>query len=310
MKDGSLAFLRFVTKAALNYVGFGVAGDFLAEALPEMARDVYRWWGKGRSQEQLRAEVQALAQLSDEEARRLAGEAVAAEAAFQPEALQLSLISYLAQAPAAVRQTQRRLADPTGRTVVASLSFTSPHDVLALLPARLPRFQKGQHAPGFGDWVLDELLGVGGFGEVWKATNPHLPPVALKFCLDPTTARFLRNEADLLGRVVRQGRHPGIVALLDTALESDPPCLKYEYVSGGDLTGLMRQWRQEGATDVTERSMRLMHELAGIIAFAHRLNPPIVHRDLKPANILLAVASDQWSVVSKDKARARSSTDH
>ena len=33
--------------------------------------------------------------------------------------------------------------------------------------------------------------------------------------------------------------------------------------------------------------MRLMHELAGIVAFAHRLNPPIVHRDLKPANILL-----------------------
>ena len=72
--NGSIAFLRFVTKAALNYVGFGVAGDFVAEALPEMARDVYAWWAKGRSREQLQAEVQALALVDDEEARRLAAD--------------------------------------------------------------------------------------------------------------------------------------------------------------------------------------------------------------------------------------------
>jgi formylglycine-generating enzyme required for sulfatase activity/serine/threonine protein kinase len=286
--QGTFAFLRFVTKAALNYVGFGVAGDFVAEALPEMARDVYKWWGKGRPQAELRAEIEALAQVSDEEAKQQALQAVASEAAFQPESLQLSLITYLAQVPAAVRQTQRRPADPAGRTVIASLAITRPADILALLPPRLPLLQKGQRAPGFGDWILDELLGIGGFGEVWKATNRHLPPVALKFCLDPTAARFLRNEADLLGRVVSQGKHPGIVALLDTALESDPPCLKYEYVSGGDLTGLIHQWHDEHLRDIASRSLHLMHELAGIVAFAHRLSPPIVHRDLKPANILIA----------------------
>jgi formylglycine-generating enzyme required for sulfatase activity/serine/threonine protein kinase len=286
--NGSAAFLRFVTKAALNYVGFGVAGEFVAEALPEMARDVYRWWARDKNQNQLRADVQALAGLSDEEARDLAGLAVADEAGFRPEMLQLSLITYLAQVPAAVRQTQRRPADPTGRTVLASQSFTRPSDVLALLPPRLPRFQKGQRAPGFADWTLQELLGLGGFGEVWKATNPHLPPVALKFCLDPATARFLRNEAELLGRVVSQGKHKGIVALLDTALESDPPCLKCEYVSGGDLTGLIRQWHDERPNDLEGRVRGVMRELADIIAFAHRLNPPIVHRDLKPANILVS----------------------
>src|SRR5437660_6132732 len=122
--QGTFAFLRFVTKAALNYVGFGVAGDFVAEALPEMARDVYKWWAKGRPQAELRAEIEALAQVSDEEAKRQATDAVASEAGFQPESLQSSLITYLAQVPAAVRQTQRRPADPTGRTVIASLAIT------------------------------------------------------------------------------------------------------------------------------------------------------------------------------------------
>ncbi len=163
--------------------------------------------------------------------------------------------------------------------------------MLALLPARLPAFEKGQRAPGFADWVLEELLGVGGFGEVWKATNPHLPPVALKYCLCPTAAGTLRNEADLLGRVVRQGRHPGIVALLNTALSADPPCLMYEYVEGGDLTGLVQQWSGLSVAERAPEALALLRQLAEVVAFAHRLSPPIVHRDLKPANVLVQAPS-------------------
>ena len=49
--------------------------------------------------------------------------------------------------------------------------------------------------------MLEELLGVGGFGEVWKAVNPQvpdMPPVALKFCLDPEAQALLRHEASLV----------------------------------------------------------------------------------------------------------------
>ncbi len=164
-----------------------------------------------------------------------------------------------------------------------------PESILPLLPAHLPRFKPGDHPlPGI-DWELEELLGVGGFGEVWKARNPHfdaVPAVALKFCLDPTAKdRLLRHEAAVLNQVMRQGRHPGIVALQHTYLSADPPCLEYEYVLGGDLCGLLHDWQRQppGA----ERVGQLMRELARIIAFAHRLNPPIVHRDLKPANVLI-----------------------
>jgi formylglycine-generating enzyme required for sulfatase activity len=280
--------MRFVAKAALNAVGMGVAGELAVEVLPDVARDVWKWWAKDMPVEQLRQEIQAVAQLPPVKAHELAQDAVAAEAAGKPDRPREALTAYLEMIPLVVRQSLKRPEDPSGRTVAASFRLQSANDLLPLLPSRLTRFKPGDRPPGIGDWVLEELLGMGGFGEVWKARNPHLPePVALKFCLDTTAAQWLRHEAALLGRVISQGRHPGIVALLDTYLSSDPPCLKYEYVAGGDLCGLITQWRQLEPGARTLKAMRLMHQLADILSFAHQLNPPIVHRDLKPANILL-----------------------
>ena len=292
-RNTPFALMKFVAKAALNVAGFGVAGDLAVEVLPDVARDVWEWWGKNKNPAELQAEIKEVAQLSPAEARQQAELIVAAEAAGQPAAVQKALTAYLAQVPVAIRQSQRCPADPSGRTLMLGLSLAKPDDVLHLLPARMPRYQPGDRPGGIGDWELEELLGVGGFGEVWRARNPHLSdPVALKFCLDAKAVQWLRHEAALLGRVMSQGRHPGIVPLLDTYLNSDPPCIKYEYVAGGDLSGLIGQWRQTPPRDHVAECTRLIHELADIVAFAHQLHPPIVHRDLKPANILLQPSGD------------------
>jgi formylglycine-generating enzyme required for sulfatase activity len=292
-----LQLFRFAAKAALNYVGFGVAGDFAVEVLPSIARDVWQWWGSGRPAAELRGEVQAIAALPDDQARQLAAEAVTAEAAAPgcaaTAAQQEQVRAYLSQVPAVVRATQRRLADPSGRTVAPSFPLERAADLLPLLPARLPRFKKGDRPAGLGgDWQLEELLGAGGFGEVWKTVHPTLSPWAVKFCLDPAARRSLVNEAELLGRVAREGTHPGIVRLIHTALASDPPLLAYEFVAGGELTTLIRDWHAKPPADLPNQAARLMQQLAGIVAFAHRLNPPIVHRDLKPANVLLELTTD------------------
>src|SRR5439155_25322336 len=131
--------------------------------------------------------------------------------------------------------------------------------------------------------------------------NPHLPPVALKFCLNAATASVLRNEADLLGRVVSHGTHPGIVQLLNTSLSGEPPCLMYEYIPGSDLTGLVQQWRSSPPPSRGECVLAIVQQLVDVVAYAHRLQPLIVHRDLKPANILVAT--------SKQRGNAKLATD-
>jgi formylglycine-generating enzyme required for sulfatase activity len=278
-----VAFLKAVGKAALNAVGGGFAGDVVCDVLPEVARKVKEWWGAGRSPEERRAEVEALAKASPAEARAAVQLAVAEVARDQPPEVKERLSIYLSLVPGAARASLRAGAPGP------SEAYEGPDDILALLPAHLPRFRPGDRPLAGADWELEELLGAGGFGEVWKARNSHfdaVAPVALKFCLDPSAKdRLLRHEAAVLNQVMRQGRHPGIVQLRQTYLSADPPCLEYEYVSGGDLAGTIRHWRSHPPGP--DRIARMMRELAGIVAFAHRLTPPIVHRDLKPANVLV-----------------------
>ena len=117
-------------------------------------------------------------------------------------------------------------------------------------------------------------------------------PVALKFCNDAAAAPALQNEVALLDRLMVEGLNAGIVRLLDTHLGTDPYCLVYEYVDGGDLTGLIRSWHRSGSVPSPNDVAALIQRLAAIIGTAHAFNPPIVHRDLKPANILVARAAD------------------
>ena len=192
---GFVHFLRCVGKAVVKNGGKALAGlvPFGAVAA-EVAKHAWEEYRKDRSEAQLRAELQDLARASPAEVRLAAEEVVAG----QPSEVREALSAYLTQMPAAIRQSLRRPSDPGGTTVSPVLALKTPEDLLPVLPANLPRFKPGDRP--LEDWELVELLGKGGFGEVWKArhlTRSSQKPVALKFCLDPVAAATLRNEATL-----------------------------------------------------------------------------------------------------------------
>src|SRR5579872_4173891 len=224
---------------------------------------------KLRDEAKQRAVLQEVVQAALEEVKAEA-EATAREVcAGQPESLRAQVAGYLMQVPSLLRQTCKRPSDAAGRSLPISLSFQQPADWLTFLPAHLPRFQTGSRPEGVGDWELVELLGVGGFGEVWKArhrTFDGIAPVALKFCLNGAAKdRLLKYEASVLNQVMRHGRHPGIVPLLDAHLNADPPCLKYEYIEGGDLSGLVREWQPLPFSRRWEPATRVVAQLADIV---------------------------------------------
>ena len=287
------AFLKFVGRAILTSVGgpcANLAGDFLFDFLPEVAQDVWSTWGKGRNEEQRRTELEQLAKADQSELRTEIEQVVREVAAEQTEETRQTLGVYLSHLQVTIRQQLRRPADPTGTTVPSHLSPCKAEDLAAFLPNGLPRFKAGLRPLENVDWELVELLGVGGFGEVWKARNPYcigMAPVALKFCLDATAAKLLRHEAAVLDRVMRHGKHPGIVGLQQTYLDAATPCLQYELVEGGDLAGLVQEWHRKCGGPTPRQAAKVILRIADIVASAHQLDPPIVHRDLKPTNVLV-----------------------
>ena len=129
-----LAFLRFVAKATLNAFGGGVAGEFAVKVLPDVAKEVLKLCGKNQPPEKLCADMEALAELPPDEAAQAARQIAREVAAGQPEAVLLSLESYLTQVPASIRRSQSCLAEQPSFSI--SLCLRRPEDVLPFLPPR------------------------------------------------------------------------------------------------------------------------------------------------------------------------------
>jgi F-box protein 11 len=291
-----LGLLKSLARAALEVAGSRLGDDALVELLPRIAAAWDRW-DRDRDEAQLLAGVQALARLSGDDLRQQAERIAGRMAPGRSGPGRDALAAYLLQFPATLRRALRRPGDPTGTTIPPGLSLRRAEDLLPLLPVRLARFRPGDRPLEDSDLELGDLLGVTDYSEVWLARPASGGgEVSLHFFHDPRVARALREEAVRVEEALRYRHHPGLVPLLRAHLEQPagrPLCLEYEYVPGGDLTGLVRAWQRVPggpAPWFAQQATRFIHELAGIVAFAHGLRPALVHRDLKPANVLVRAA--------------------
>src|SRR2546426_7512956 len=144
----------------------------------------------------------------------------------------------------------------------------------------------GQEVPNT-KWVLEEKLGEGGFGEVWKAGHEKLDEQRVfKFCFRADRVRSLKREVTLF-RLLKEriGEHPNIVRLYDIYFDEPPFYLEEEYVSGKDL----KSWceAQGGVAKVPlEVRWEIVAQAADGLQAAH--DAGVIHRDVKPGDILIA----------------------
>ncbi|XP_076014795.1 mitogen-activated protein kinase kinase kinase 21 isoform X2 [Genypterus blacodes] len=136
----------------------------------------------------------------------------------------------------------------------------------------------------FNELVLEEIIGVGGFGKVYRGTWKDQEVAVKAARQDPdeditATSDSVKQEAKLFSML----QHPNIIKLEGVCLEEPNLCLVMEYARGGTLnralTGrripphILVNWAVQIA-----RGMHYLHEEAVV---------PIIHRDLKSSNILL-----------------------
>ena len=138
-----------------------------------------------------------------------------------------------------------------------------------------------------GRYRIEALIGRGGIGEVYAATNRKTGRrVALKVLraahASSETGRRLTREAAAANAI----RHPNVIDIMDAFEVDGSPVLVMELLEGEPLSDLMSR---EGALSVAQTATILL-PVAQALAAAHARG--IVHRDLKPDNIFLSRARD------------------
>lgn len=153
----------------------------------------------------------------------------------------------------------------------------------------ITRFQASQLLLGrykgfrIGQYVIQELLGRGGMGAVYRAKHLELNrPVAIKVLApsrgeDPklATERFLREA-----RAAAALDHPNIVRIFDVARHNNTPYLVMEFVDGETLQQVLDR---SGALAI-EDAVKCIAQAAAGLQHAHEKG--FVHRDIKPANLI------------------------
>ncbi|WP_225797202.1 serine/threonine-protein kinase [Streptomyces aculeolatus] len=148
-----------------------------------------------------------------------------------------------------------------------------------------------------GRYRLGEVLGRGGMGTVWRATDEVLGrAVAVKELRLPTSVdedekrrlitRTLR-EAKAIARI----RNTGAVTVYDVVDEDDRPWIVMELIEGRSLSDVTR----DDGPLTPRRAAEVGLAVLDVLRSAHREG--ILHRDVKPSNVLI---SDDGRVVLTD----------
>jgi serine/threonine-protein kinase len=141
-----------------------------------------------------------------------------------------------------------------------------------------------------GQYVLEEQIGSGGMGEVWRARHRLLiRPAAIKLIRPQVSAdpELLLRRFEREARATAALRSPHTVQLYDFGATEDGR-LYYvmELLDGLDLDSLVRQY----GPLPPERAVHLLRQVCSSLQDAH-VNG-LVHRDIKPANVVVSRAVD------------------
>ncbi len=128
-----------------------------------------------------------------------------------------------------------------------------------------------------GNYRLLEVLGRGGFGEVWKAEHIHLPNKweVFKFPLKKEYLDTFHKEAMLLNTLSCES----IVQITDMCLDNTP-YLRMEYVAPGTL-----ETKQQAGNYSWQQSTEIIRSILSALQVIHEAT--IVHGDLKPSNVFV-----------------------
>jgi predicted Ser/Thr protein kinase len=168
------------------------------------------------------------------------------------------------------------------------------------MPVSGSRLERGSE---IGGYRVDELIGQGGMGIVYRVTNVALDRIDALKVLTPELAedeRF-RERFQREMRIAASLHHPHVVGIHYAGERDGLLFLAMDYVDGTDLRDLMLK---DGALH-PGRAVELLAQVASALDAAH--SKGLVHRDVKPANILITVRNGEEHAYLTDFGLAKRS---
>jgi serine/threonine-protein kinase len=154
-------------------------------------------------------------------------------------------------------------------------------------------------AQAMGSYYLQELIGRGGMGEVWRAEHKMLArPAAIKLIRsdfigsEPGAVQRALTRFEREAQVTASLQSPHTVELYDYGI-SDDGTFYYvmELLDGVDLESLVNRSGPLAA----ERVVYILRQACHSLGEAHRKN--LIHRDIKPANVFLCQRAFEYDFV-------------
>lgn len=138
-------------------------------------------------------------------------------------------------------------------------------------------------------YILDEIIGQGGFGYVFKAHREKDNAVfAVKTTLpsfgDSSSVQSFKNEIRSATKVSGKNVIRYEYVHDGDAFPEFPPYIIMEYADGGTLGTLLEKRKQRNKTYTSDELINIFKQLAEGM---RQINNSLVHRDIKPDNILL-----------------------
>src|SRR6267378_3178731 len=146
---------------------------------------------------------------------------------------------------------------------------------------------ESEGTPAFGRYRDPVMLGSGGMGAVYRATDPSLNRyVAIKVLThrDPRYVERFRREAQVLAKI----GHPSIIQIYEivgSGEDTSDPYIVMEYFEGRPLDALLRQGPLAPAQVVS-----VVRQCAEGLRKAHANH--VIHRDIKPGNVMLSPSGE------------------
>src|SRR3954454_5238144 len=151
-----------------------------------------------------------------------------------------------------------------------------------------------------GSYVLTDLIGRGGMGEVWQATHRFLArPAAIKLIKPEVLTAVTKVQADVLverfrreARLPANLRSPHTIQLYDFGVAGDGTFYYVmELLNGMDLQTLVEEYGPLSPA----RTIHILQQVCESLAEAHERG--LIHRDIKPANIQVCCLGHYYDFV-------------